>query len=163
MFAASSKFKLIQENYRAYVQLKIPNGPQQAKVLNQKVDMLGKLTDEYTKLIRMDSAPQVLAALNYTARANEHFVDAILAVPLPSGLSEEESKQYRAGIENVVAPKRTAAIDLFKKTIEKSQELDTYTQDSLDAYNSLSKYFPQDYIKWQDFMISEAKLDLGAL
>ena len=151
-------------NYNRYVSIKFPNDPnKQAAVLNQKLKLLNDLNTEFSNVIKLNSGPQIISSLTYIGKAYEHFADAVENAPKPKGLTKEELQEYNAGLEQVTKPKRDTAIQFYKESIKKSNDLNLFDESTQIAYNALSRYEPEKYPYGLDFVIESPSVEVKQL
>lgn len=144
-FAARIKYEDTLETFAEFKRIRIPQNPARQKAaLDQKIDYLKRLTTEIQNIIKFDSAEEIVDSLALLGDGNLHMYESIVEVPVPKGLSADETKQYRAGVENLAKPFREQAKEAYRTTLSRARELETYSPKYHDAYmKSLSLNPPQ--------------------
>jgi hypothetical protein len=71
--------------------------------------------------------------------------EAIMAVPVPSGLNAEETKQYKAGVEQMSSPFVTKAKESFKLAVDRGWELQVYNEGYHIAMDQFTRLQPGAY------------------
>ncbi|HRO68457.1 MAG TPA: adventurous gliding motility protein U, partial [Pseudobdellovibrionaceae bacterium] len=72
-------------------------------------------------------AEQIVDALALNGQAYQHMAEALRGAPMPSGLTPEQQKQYRDGVEKeFVAPNVAKAKEFFEKAVERAWERQVY-------------------------------------
>lgn len=127
--------------------IRFPRDPAKLKgVLEQKVDLLNRLVKHTGEVIKYNSAEQIVDALALSGRAYDHMAQSLRAAPLPAGLSADEEKQYREGVEKqFVEPNLAKAREFFEKTVSRAWELDAYTPAYRQALSAMNKIDPKTY------------------
>lgn len=95
-----------------------------ARARDALIEKLARVVTEYRE------ASTSVAALYRIAQTWDGFVDALTSVPCPRGLSEDACFMVKDGIETQAAPAREAALEAFQTCVDKSIELQMYTEDS---------------------------------
>ena len=141
-YAAQAEFLRVYDTYIQFIRIKIPASPKlQQTVVKKKLALLGKLKEELKKVIRYDSAEQVIATLVLIGLASDHLGDAIYTSPIPKGLNKAEVQQYKAGLKKTVEPFKNEAINNYELAVKKSQQLDNYDSTWLKkALDKLNQY-----------------------
>lgn len=157
-YAAQLKFDDADATYREYKSVKIPSNPAKQKAaVDRKIELLGRLNTQLTEIIKYDSAEEIVAALNLNGEANLNMYEEIVNTPLPPGLSEEQKKQYKAGIDGIAQPFLTKAKDSFKLGVERGMDLEVYSSEYQNAYSRLAKLNPSVYYNGSE-MSSDSRL-----
>src|SRR5690606_34665230 len=92
------------------------------------------------KVVKYDSADQIVAALTTVAQANENMASAILNSPAPSGLKADELETYRKELQKVADPFLKNAHENYQLAYRRGLELGAYTDWMLIAGQGLRKY-----------------------
>lgn len=130
-YIAKIKLRNAGELYNELVGLKIPaDAKKQKNVVDRKLALVTKLGEILTETIKLDSADEIVSALDLLGATNEHIGSAIVSAPLPSGFNEEQKKQYMTGIQKIADPFLKKADDSYKAAVERGRDLDVYN----DAY-----------------------------
>lgn len=145
-FAAKIKFSEAEETFRSMKAITFPADPNRQKAAaDKKISLLTKLTGELVDVIKYDSAEEIVSALSLLAQANDDMGHAILTAPLPAGLTAEEAKQYKDGVEKFAEPFRVKARESFKAAADRGIELEVYNEGFKVAYNYMNKVDPKGY------------------
>ncbi len=145
-YAAQIRLEQAKESYAEYKNSKISNDPKkQKKSLDQKLELLNKLTKELSEVVKLDDAEEIVSALSLVGEANLHMAHTILNAPLPKGLNAAEEKQYREGITKFSEPFNIKAKESFKLAVERGYELQVYNSGFKASYDYMTKYEPQAY------------------
>lgn len=163
--AAEARFYLLQETYRQFRSIRIPaDETKQAKVINEKLALLKKLSSGLAQVVLYDDPDYVVRAVALIGEANEHFATAVMTAPLPKGLTKAQQKEYRDAVEQKLAalPKRTA-IENYKLAIKRSSDLKAYNDAVKKAYERLSIMQPNTHFRMREVPIKVVKLNLFQL
>jgi hypothetical protein len=145
-YAAKLKFAEAQKSFNEYKAARISANPaRQKETLDRKIAALGKFNKEIADVVKYDSAEEIVSSLSLLGDANLHMYEAIMAVPLPSGLNAEETKQYKAGVEQMSSPFVTKAKESFKLAVDRGWELEVYNEGYNTAMNQYTKLSPGSY------------------
>ena len=127
VFAAKSQFHFAYEVYKAFKKLRIPKTPaRQATVVQKKLAFLENLKSEVKKVIEINEGSQVVASLALIGLANKHMGDAILNSTLPKGLSAENLKKYKEGLQQTAQPFLDASQESLSQAEKKSRDFVGY-------------------------------------
>ena len=130
-YIAKIKLRNAGEMYNELVALKIPADPKKQKtIVDKKLGLVTKLGEVLTETIKLDSADEIVSSLDLLGATNEHIGTAIVNAPVPAGLSDDQKKQYAAGIQKIADPFLKKADDSYKAAVERGRDLDVYN----DAY-----------------------------
>lgn len=134
---------------------KIPAAPEQQKAaVEKKINILNRLNDELTKIIKYDSPEEIISSLSVLGQANVHMYDSILTAPTPEGLSAEQQGQYKAAIQKIADPFMTKGRDALKACLEKAADLDTYTRYYAQARKLMNRLDPANYYEGSEVGMS---------
>lgn len=141
-YVAKIKLRSAGEMYNELVGLKIPADPKKQKaIVDKKLGLVTKIGEILTETIKLDSADEIVAALDLLGATNEHIGQAILNAPFPAGFNDDQKKQYMAGIQKIADPFIKKSDDSYKAAIERGRDLDVYN----DAYkHALSQTAAKD-------------------
>ncbi len=148
-YAAECKYNEVSKTFDELRAIKIPQNPQrQQTAIKEKLALLNKLKEQLKAVIRYDDGPYIVNALALNGQANQHMAAAIYAVPLPKGLDDEGTKQYKAGIDGIAKPFQNEAIKLYESAIERGYALEGYSDGLKTAQRELNRL---DRDKFPDF------------
>lgn len=145
-YAAKLKFDDALASFREYKAARISANPAKQKAsLDKKIGALGTLNRELAGVIKYDSAEEIVSGLSLLGEANLHMYEAIMAVPLPGGLNAEETKQYKAGVEQMASPFVVKAKESFKLAVDRGWELEVYNEGYHIAMDQYTRLTPGSY------------------
>ncbi|MBS1971226.1 MAG: tetratricopeptide repeat protein [Bdellovibrionales bacterium] len=145
-WAAKLKFADALKTFAEYKQARISANPaKQKETLDKKIALLGKLNKELADVIKYDAAEEIVSSLSLLGESNLHMYEAIMAVPVPSGLNAEETKQYKAGVEQMSSPFVQKAKESFKLAVDRGWELQVYNDGYHIAMDQYSRLQPGAY------------------
>lgn len=145
-YAAKIKLSDAEQTFNALKAITFPADPgRQKAAADKKLALLGKLNGDLAEVVKYDSAEEIVSALSILGQANENMAQAILNAPLPSGLTAEESSQYKAGVEKFAEPFRTKAIESSKLAVERGWELEVYNEGFKVSYQFMNGIDPKNY------------------
>lgn len=145
-YAARIKLAEAEQTFKEMRAITFPKDPAKQKAAaDKKVALLTRLTGELADVIKYDSAEEIVSALAILGEANQNMAQAILTAPLPPGLNEEETKQYKAGVENFAEPFNAKAREGYKATVDRGFELEVYNTGFRVAYEFMNRQDPKTY------------------
>lgn len=145
-FVAKIKFNKAKETFANLKSVTIPADPaKQKKAVDRKLETMNQLNQELTDVIKLDSAEEIVSALDLLGESNRHMADAIDNTPLPPNLKEEQKKMYKAEIEKISLPFRKKSEDSYKAAVERGSDLDVYGPAYQNAYAQLNRINPKSY------------------
>jgi TolA-binding protein len=145
-YAAMLKFEEALASFREFKSARISANPnKQKETLDKKIAALGALNRELAEVIKYDSAEEIVSSLSLLGDANLHMYEAIMGVPLPSGLNAEETKQYKAGVEQMASPFVTKAKESYKIAVDRGWELEVYNEGYHIAMDQYTRLTPGSY------------------
>ncbi len=140
-YAALCKFDLVKENYDKLVRLRIPSNPaQQQKVVQEKLSLVNRLSNDLASVIKYDNSSGIVASLTLSGMTNDHMAEALLSAPKPAGLNAEEMKEYMAGVENLANPFKKKALESFSAAVDRGIQFDVFDKWFKEAKSGLRKY-----------------------
>ena len=69
----------------------------------------------------------------------------MVAVQCPAGLTEEQCGFFKQEIETMVSPARDSALNAYKTCVDKSNQLNVFTEYSTECVKVLEKASPESY------------------
>ena len=90
-------------------------------------------------------AYSTIGSLYKIAQAWENFVTTLLAVPCPTGLTEDQCMLVKQGLEEKAGPSRDSSKAAYKACVDKSNELNVFTQYSTECVKVLERLVPDAY------------------
>jgi TolA-binding protein len=145
-YAAKLKFDEALKSFSEYKAARISANPaKQKETLDKKIAALGKLNKDISEVVKYDSAEEIVSSLSLLGEANLHMYESILNVPLPGGLNAEETKQYKAGVEQMSSPFVAKAKESFKLAVDRGWELEVYNEGYHIAMDQITRLTPGSY------------------
>lgn len=145
-FLARIKLDEALQTFEKLKAIKVPANPAKQKAaVDQKLEIINSLNDQLGRVIKLDSAEQIVSALYVLGEANEHMAQSFLAVPVPANLNEANKKLYQDEIQKIIAPFQSKAEESYKLSVERALELQVYSDDYRKAFAKMSTKFPQVY------------------
>lgn len=139
-YAAKLKLEDVEASFAELRAVRIPQNPaKQQQAVQQKIGMVTRLNNDLAEVIKLDSPDEIIASLSILGQANMHMGDSLVNAPIPGGLNEEETKQYKAGIAKLAEPFYNKAKESLKTAVERASEL--------DAFNDYYKKARELYLK----------------
>lgn len=109
--------------------IRIPANPaQQQRAAQEKIAFVSRLNSELSDVVKFDSPEEIVGALSVLGQVNLHMGESLMNAPIPSGLSADETKQYKAGIAQLADPFFSKAKDSLKAAVERGSELDVFNE-----------------------------------
>lgn len=145
-YLAKIKIQQAREIFEKLKGIKIPaNVAKQKAAVDSKLEIINILNDNLGKIIKLDSAEEIVSALAILGEANAHMAEAFQAVPVPSNLKEEDKKLYLAEIQKIISPFTAKADESYKLCLDRASELQVYNADYHRVFEEMSQKFPQQY------------------
>ncbi|MEK6555998.1 MAG: tetratricopeptide repeat protein, partial [Bdellovibrionota bacterium] len=137
-FAAEAKYELVSKTYDELVALRIPSSPAaQGEAVQKKLKLLNRLQGELKGVIAYDDGYQIVAALSLQGQALQHMFTSLVNAPTPKGLSADEAKAYKEGVDKIAIPFKTQAISSYELAISRGNELQAYNSALITAVKNL--------------------------
>lgn len=157
-FAAEARFNLAQDTLRELQSVRFTaNDKQQASAAVRVKQLRERYIGEMKEVIRYNNAPWIVAALASGGKMFELLADQFEKIPTPAGFKGDEVKQYRALIQQQADGLKAEAKNSYKAAIEKSQELEAYTEWTDVARRGLATLDPQSKQAMSDEIVTDAK------
>ncbi len=143
LYVAEAQFKLIEDDFNAYVKLKV--GGRNEKALEEsfmrKRDSIAPLIERYTNIMtRYPAAEWVLASMYRIGYILQNFASTLMNSEPPPGMGFEEEEIYFAMLEEQIAGFEDQAVDYYSRGLERARELrvfNRWTQLMTDRLSSL--------------------------
>lgn len=160
--AAESKFRLSEKVYHELVKLRIPKSSRaQQRVVKKKLSLLDKLNKEMAAVVKYDDGRFVVAALTTVGKAYTHMAEALYGASVPKGLSKEDLKKYKEGVDAIARPMKERGVSSYREAVAKSNDLMAYSSWSIDAWKGLRKYDKSlDVRNFEERVLSTREYDL---
>lgn len=150
-YASLVAFQQVDGEFGKYQKLRVetPNlsNPKPfQKSLEEKAKGRDRVIKTYTGIVtEYQQAESTIAALFRIAQSYEEFVRALTSVPCPRGVGEEVCDLIRNGIEEKAGPARDAAYQGYVACVEKSNQLNVFTEYSTRCVKALETLAPAAY------------------
>ena len=146
-WAAKIKFEDVLVVYNQYREISLPANPKrQADAVKRKIDMLGQINRALAEIINFDSPDEIVGALSILGQTNLHMGESLVNAPLPAGLTESETKTYKASVQQLADEKYfKSAKESLSAAVSRASELDAYTKYYEKARELISKWDPKSY------------------
>ncbi|MFN8945315.1 MAG: tetratricopeptide repeat protein, partial [Pseudobdellovibrionaceae bacterium] len=145
-FAAKIKLHEVNLIYLELKAVQIPQNPQKQKAaLDRKIDGLKKLNNEIGNVIKFNSGDEIVDSLYILGEANQHMYQSIVNAPLPDGLSADDVKKYKTGVEQLAQPFMAKSRESFKSCVDRAQELEAYNENYEKAYDIVAAANSKSY------------------
>lgn len=145
-FAAKILFERAEGTFSQLKSISIPGDPaKQKKAVDLKLDMLAKLNNELSQIIKLDSAEEIVNSLYLIGESNDHMTKAILSTPVPAKFNEEQKKQYRDSLEKITDKFTKKATESYKIVIDRARDLEIYNSAYRNALKEMSRREPTNY------------------
>lgn len=145
-YAAKLKFDESMKTFNEFKGIRISANPKRQKeTLDKKIAALTKTNSELAQVIKYDSAEEIVSSLSVLGEANLNMYESIMNTPVPGGLNAEETKQYKAGVEQLASPFLSKAKESFKLAVDRGWELEVYNEGYRVAMDQFSKLSPGTY------------------
>ncbi len=145
-YAAKVRLTQTLKIYQDFKNIPIPNDPKkQQAAVQKKLAIMTKLNADLVEIIKYDSPEEIVGGLTVLGHSNSHMASSLLDAPLPPGLNEEETKQYKAGIEKIAEPFRTKARDSYKAAADRASDLEVYDKYFAEAKEGILQYDPKHH------------------
>lgn len=95
--------------------------------VEEKVTGLKKLEGIYSQAASMGSPEWAVASLWKMGVAYGHLADIVDATPVPSGLTAEQSAQFRTEVQSQVAPIRQRSEDAYRACLSRAEQLEVFS------------------------------------
>lgn len=137
-FAAEAKFYLVSKTFNDLVAIRIPQNPKaQGEAVQKKLKLLNKLQSDLKAVIAYDDGYQIVAALTLQGRALQNMFSSLVDAPTPKGLTAEELKAYKEGVDKIAVPFKTQAISSYELAVSRGNELQAYNDSLIVAQKNL--------------------------
>lgn len=138
-YGARSHFYITQSLYDQFSRVKIPvDVKKQEAAVAKKIKLLKHLEGALKPIIRYNDGEQIISSLALIGQANQEMAEAIYRAPIPKGLGKQGVAQYRKGIKKLIQPYIKEAVKSYKLALEKSENLQIYTEWATKAYSGLA-------------------------
>lgn len=150
-YASRIAFSRLDQDFQKYAALKIQrpnikNPTNFKKTLNDKVVAREAIIKDYTAIVTTyQQAYSTVGALYRIAQAWDNFVSNVVAVQCPAGLTEEQCGFFKQEIETMVSPARDSALNAYKTCVDKSNQLNVFTEYSTECVKVLERASPESY------------------
>ncbi len=145
-YLAKLKLKIAIDMFRKLKEITIPADPKKQKVaVGKKLENMNALNQQLGVIIKLDSAEEIVSALEILGESNEHMALSFGSVPVPSNLNPDQKKLYLAEIEKITLPFTTKSDESYKLAVERGMDLQIYNEAYSNAFRKMNKKYPQKY------------------
>ena len=142
-YAAEARFELAQPILKDLAAIRFTSSDkQQATAAGDVKKTREKYINEMKAVILFDNAKWIVAALTSSGQMLETIAQKFDRIPVPKGFGEEDAKKYKELIGVQVNGFRNEAKNSFKAAVDRSQELESYTEWTKLAREGLSNLDP---------------------
>ena len=146
-YAAEAKFKLLEDEFNAYLKLKITGKNEKQLVANyaKKRDSMKALKTKYNEVIKFQAFEWMMAAMYRLGYLDQSFADALYDSEPPADLSEEEEEEYVNQLKEQAEPIEEEAVTYYSKALEKARELKAFNKWTQLITEKLAVMRPAEY------------------
>ena len=147
LYAAEAKFKLLEDEFDAYLKLKIvgKNDKQLEANLKKKVAAMKTLEGKYNEVLSFQVYEWMMAAMFRIGFLYQSFSDALFDAEPPAGLTEEEEEIYTDMLKEQAEPIEEQAVSYYSKALEKARELKVFNKWTQLITEKLAVMRPAEY------------------
>lgn len=143
-FVAKLRLQDGERKYESLKAIQIPSDPaQQQAAAQKKIGIIGEINTILVDVIKFDSADEIVGALTVLGLANAHMADVLINAPLPAGLTEAETKEYKDGIAKFAEPFTKKSSDSFRAAVDKARDFEVYNSYYVIALRNLARLEPK--------------------
>jgi len=160
--AAEASFMMAEAPFQEYaaIKLKLPVKKLEAG-LKEKAKGLLETVKLYETIVSYKQAEWAIAALYMIGQANQNFARTMYDAPIPRELTPEQADIYQQGLANKAIPIEERAVEAYKKAMDKSFELNMYTEWTKKAMERLSEMKPNTYAAAKEIRPATAASFMG--
>ena len=147
LYAAEAKFKLLEDEFNAYLKLKIigKNDKQLEENLKKKVAAMKELEGKYNEVLKFQVYEWMMAGMYRIGFLYQSFSDALFDAEPPAGLSEEEEEIYTDMLKQQAEPIEEQAVTYYSKALEKAREFKVFNKWTQLITEKLAVMRPAEY------------------
>ncbi|MGI6393882.1 MAG: tetratricopeptide repeat protein [bacterium] len=129
-YVSEAKFKLLEDDYNAYLKMKIggKNEKQSTESYMKKLKAKDSLEGRYIEIVKLQILDWVTASMYRLGRLYQNFADSFYEAEIPKGLTEEEALQYEEELRKSILPLEERAIDNYTRGLERARELKVFNR-----------------------------------
>ncbi len=144
--AAESRFILVERNFEEWDDITIEGTlAQQERRLEEKLDGVEQLQDEYEEVLEYRNLDWNLAAYYRIANLLHRTAEALYEVPNPFEEGSEEYWVYQDTLDDIAFPLEDTALERYKETIERARENEIANEWTEETLESLHEFEPDNY------------------
>jgi len=130
LYAAEAQFKLLEDEFNAYLKMKISgkNEKQLGENLKKKVEKMKELEDKYRDVLKFQAYEWVMATTYRIGFLYQSFSDSLFEADPPPGLSMEEEDIYMAMLREQAEPIEEKAVNIYSSGLEKAREMRSFNK-----------------------------------
>ncbi|MFO0728667.1 MAG: tetratricopeptide repeat protein [Myxococcota bacterium] len=150
-YASRIAFERLEKDFDKYTKVKIErpnlkNPAAFARSVEAKAKGREQIVKAYEEIVTgYQQAYSTIGSLYKIAQSWDNFVATLLAVPCPAGIDEQTCSFVKQGIEEKAAPARDSAKAAYKACVDKSNQLNVFTQYSTECVKVLERIVPDAY------------------
>lgn len=150
-YASRIAYERLEKDFEKYTKLKIErpnlrNPTNFTRSLDAKAKARDQMIKAYEEIVTgYQQAYSTIGSLFKIAQAWDNFVTTLLAVPCPTGLTEDQCMLVKQGLEEKAGPSRDSSKAAYKACVDKSNELNVFTQYSTECVKVLERLVPDAY------------------
>ncbi len=139
-YAAESAFRIADHNFQAYKRITYTgNSRRDAPVFKQKGELAKQLKAAFEEIITFNNYTWATAALYMVGATLNEFADSALTAPAPNDLPPEMADEYLFKLEEAVIPFKNAALEWFKRCLNKGIEQRMINEWVVKSYQAILK------------------------
>ena len=130
LYVAESMFKLLEDEYKAYLKIRIGGRNEKAleESFTKKIEALKVLEEKYREVLKYPAYEWVLASLYRMGYLFQSFSDSLFNADVPPGLSYEEEEIYIEMLRKQAEPLEEKAVTLYSSGLKKAKELKVFNK-----------------------------------
>ena len=149
VFRANKDYEKYSRQRLKPLNLKRPKKFQQS--MQDKAEKRDKVIASYGKIVtQYKQATATIASLSKIASTWDNFVNALVQVPCPRALTEEQCTFFKEGLQEKTSNARESAYQAYVTCVTKSNELGVFTEESRNCVKALEELDPVAYPKIEE-------------
>ena len=130
LYVAESKFKLIEDEFNAYLKIRIGGRNEKAleESFKRKIEAMKALEEKYREVLKFPAYEWVLASIYRMGYLFQSFSDALFNADVPPGLSYEEEEIYIEMLRTEAEPLEERAVALYSSGLERAREVRVFNR-----------------------------------
>ena len=150
---AEAQFRLTERDFEEWDDIRIEGTlAQQERRLEDRIDGVENLQDQYRKVISYGNLDWNLAAFFRIGNINERMAEALYEVPNPFEEGSDEYWQYVDMLDDLIFPLEDDALARYRETISRARQHDIVNEWTERTLESLQNFEPEEYPYYEDEM-----------